>query len=159
MSGVVLDPDGRPISGAQFNHTGPQSSGPNTELNGSFEVATKASAMVIRREGYKSVRLKIGNSSGTTVTLDPLDRTIPGCDGQDATVGIIGFGSRFAFRPSPPNQSESPVERLGLLRSDLLDKDATRNPDDPGHGPNLRLTYKLQGKTVTEIFPSPGCSA
>jgi hypothetical protein len=28
-------------------------------------------------------------------------------------------------------------------------------PDDPGHGPNLRLTYKFQGKTVTESFASP----
>jgi hypothetical protein len=28
-------------------------------------------------------------------------------------------------------------------------------PDDPGHGPNLRLTYKVNGKTVTESFPSP----
>ncbi len=27
-------------------------------------------------------------------------------------------------------------------------------PDDPGHGPNLRLTYKAEGKTVTESFPS-----
>ena len=27
-------------------------------------------------------------------------------------------------------------------------------PDDPGHGPNLRLTYKVDGKTVTETFPS-----
>jgi hypothetical protein len=27
-------------------------------------------------------------------------------------------------------------------------------PDDPGHGPNLRLTYKVQGKTVTESFPN-----
>ena len=27
--------------------------------------------------------------------------------------------------------------------------------DDPGHGPNLRLTYKVDGKTVTESFPSP----
>src|SRR5947209_20205155 len=27
--------------------------------------------------------------------------------------------------------------------------------DDPGHGPNLRLTYKVQGKTVTESFPNP----
>ena len=25
-------------------------------------------------------------------------------------------------------------------------------PDDPGHGPNLRLTYKTEGKTVTETF-------
>jgi hypothetical protein len=26
-------------------------------------------------------------------------------------------------------------------------------PDDPGHGPNLRLTYKVSGKTVTESLP------
>lgn len=28
-------------------------------------------------------------------------------------------------------------------------------PQDPGHGPNFRLTYKTNGKTVTESFPSP----
>jgi hypothetical protein len=28
-------------------------------------------------------------------------------------------------------------------------------PDQPGHGPNLRLTYKSDGKTVTESFSSP----
>jgi hypothetical protein len=28
-------------------------------------------------------------------------------------------------------------------------------PKDPGHGPNLRLTYKVQGKTVTESLPNP----
>jgi hypothetical protein len=28
-------------------------------------------------------------------------------------------------------------------------------PDDPGHGPNLRLTCKVGGKTVTESLPSP----
>jgi len=28
-------------------------------------------------------------------------------------------------------------------------------PDDPGHGPNLRLTYKVRGKTVTESLPTP----
>ena len=26
-------------------------------------------------------------------------------------------------------------------------------PKDPGHGPNLRLTYKIDGKTVTESLP------
>src|SRR6476469_1506707 len=26
-------------------------------------------------------------------------------------------------------------------------------PNDPGHGPNLRLTYKVSGKTVTESLP------
>lgn len=28
-------------------------------------------------------------------------------------------------------------------------------PDDPGHGPNLRLTYKFNGKTHTESLPGP----
>ena len=28
-------------------------------------------------------------------------------------------------------------------------------PDDPGHGPNVRLTYKAGGKTVTESFSTP----
>jgi len=28
-------------------------------------------------------------------------------------------------------------------------------PSNPGHGPNLRLTYKLNGKTVTESLPNP----
>jgi hypothetical protein len=28
-------------------------------------------------------------------------------------------------------------------------------PDDPGHGPNFRLTFKVDGKTVTESFPNP----
>jgi hypothetical protein len=27
-------------------------------------------------------------------------------------------------------------------------------PQDPGHGPNLRLPYKWQGKTVTEALPT-----
>ena len=26
-------------------------------------------------------------------------------------------------------------------------------PEDPGHGPNLRLTYKVHGKTTTESLP------
>ncbi|MGH2444072.1 MAG: DUF6788 family protein [Chloroflexota bacterium] len=27
-------------------------------------------------------------------------------------------------------------------------------PGAPGHGPNVRLTYKAQGKTITESFPN-----
>jgi hypothetical protein len=28
-------------------------------------------------------------------------------------------------------------------------------PSDPGHGPIMRLTYKIDGKTVTEALPTP----
>jgi hypothetical protein len=31
--------------------------------------------------------------------------------------------------------------------------------DDPGHGPYYRLTRKVNGKTVTETFPSPASLA
>jgi hypothetical protein len=27
-------------------------------------------------------------------------------------------------------------------------------PEDPGHGPTLRLTYKVQGKTISEALPT-----
>lgn len=30
-----------------------------------------------------------------------------------------------------------------------------RHKDDPGHGPFVRLTRKVDGKTVTETFPTP----
>ena len=29
------------------------------------------------------------------------------------------------------------------------------HPDDPGHGPTLRLTYKVHGKTISEALPTP----
>ena len=32
---------------------------------------------------------------------------------------------------------------------------ACHGPGHPGHGPNFRLTRKVQGKTVTETFASP----
>jgi hypothetical protein len=32
-------------------------------------------------------------------------------------------------------------------------------PGQPGHGPNDRLTYKLDGKTVTESLPTPAAVA
>lgn len=28
-------------------------------------------------------------------------------------------------------------------------------PGDPGHGPTLRLTYKTEGKTISEHLPTP----
>jgi hypothetical protein len=56
------------------------------------------------------------------------------------------------------------ISRLGDFRPGSISATSGRcgnpkchchQPDDPGHGPNLRLTYKLQGKTVTESFPNP----
>jgi len=54
--------------------------------------------------------------------------------------------------------------RLGDLRSGSISNTSGRcgkpnchchRPGQPVHGPNPRLTYKAQGKTVTESLPTP----
>jgi hypothetical protein len=54
------------------------------------------------------------------------------------------------------------ISALGDLRSGSITSTTGRcgkpnchchQPKDPGHGPNLRLTYKVDGKTVTESLP------
>ncbi len=54
--------------------------------------------------------------------------------------------------------------RLGDLRSGSVSNTSGRcgkpnchchQPGQPLHGPNPRLTYKVQGKTVTESLPTP----
>src|ERR1700688_3417198 len=56
------------------------------------------------------------------------------------------------------------IAQLGDLRRGSITGTGGRcgNPNchchgekDPGHGPHPRLTYKVQGKTLTESFPSP----
>jgi hypothetical protein len=56
------------------------------------------------------------------------------------------------------------IAQLGDFRSGSITSITARcgkphchchQPHHPGHGPNLRLTYKRQGKTVSETFPSP----
>lgn len=56
------------------------------------------------------------------------------------------------------------ISRLGDFRAGSITTTTGRcgnphchchQPDHPGHGPNFRLTYKAEGKTVTESFPSP----
>ena len=56
------------------------------------------------------------------------------------------------------------IAQLGDLRSGSITSITARcgkpnchchQPNHPGHGPNFRLTHKVQGKTVSETFPSP----
>jgi len=56
------------------------------------------------------------------------------------------------------------IAQLGDLRSGSITSITARcgkpnchchQPHHPGHGPHFRLTYKRQGKTVSETFPSP----
>jgi len=61
------------------------------------------------------------------------------------------------------SQLVSQLSRLGDLRPGSVTGIVRRcgkptchcaQPDDPGHGPTLRLTYKVQGKTISEALPT-----
>jgi hypothetical protein len=63
---------------------------------------------------------------------------------------------------------QSQIAQLGDMRSGSITGTGGRcgNPNchchragDPGHGPYYRLTRKVNGKTVTETFPSPASLA
>ena len=56
------------------------------------------------------------------------------------------------------------IAALGDLRSGSITPTSGRcgkptchchRPNDPGHGPNPRLTFKVEGKTVTQSLPYP----
>ena len=62
------------------------------------------------------------------------------------------------------SQIADQIAALGDLRSGSITPTSGRcgkpnchchRPNDPGHGPNPRLTYKVQGKTVTQSLPNP----
>ncbi len=59
------------------------------------------------------------------------------------------------------------IAELGDLRAGSISSTAGRcgkpncrchRPGQPGHGPNLRLTYKVDGKTLTESLPTPAAA-
>jgi hypothetical protein len=67
------------------------------------------------------------------------------------------------WNPDEPNSS-SRFARLGHLRSGFVSNTSGRcgkpnchchRPGQPAHGKNARLTYKVQGKTITESLPTP----
>jgi len=56
------------------------------------------------------------------------------------------------------------IAQLGDLRPGSITSTSGRcgkpecrchQPGQPGHGPNLRLTYKVDGKTISESLPTP----
>jgi hypothetical protein len=59
------------------------------------------------------------------------------------------------------------ITELGDLRAGSISNTSGRcgkpnchchRPGQPGHGPNLRLTYKVDGKTFSESLPTPAAA-
>ena len=74
----------------------------------------------------------------TPLSLESLEQQRAGIATQIAALGDLRSGS-----------VTSTTGKCGKLNCHC------HQPNDPGHGPNRRLTYKVTGKTVTEWLPNP----
>jgi len=77
--------------------------------------------------------------------VSPMSETLPGLEAQRSKVlrQITELGDLR------PGSITGTIRRCGKPTCHCA------RASDPGHGPNLRLTFKTEGKTVTEALPTP----
>lgn len=88
IEGVVKDDSGRPLENARIDHTGQRvvNTPPNlaiksppsesrTDSEGHFRVVTEVPAIVIRKPGYVSQRIRVDRDASLVITLQPIQST------------------------------------------------------------------------------------
>lgn len=125
IKGVVVDEDGNPVVGAEIHHTNDNRRLPSTQMQGAFDLETRAPVLVIRKRGYESRVLRTAESAirttirratdgesgqGTTeespevrITLRKIRevRRIPACPGSRKSPGNAGPFTSFVFPKVP----------------------------------------------------------
>lgn len=88
LSGTVVDENGQPVAEASIGHFSDKPNSVadriNLDASGRFSVEIRSPAIVIRKEGYKSVRLHAQDGDGVKVQLESLAKSgqsFPVCDG------------------------------------------------------------------------------
>src|SRR5271169_3435853 len=80
VSGVVVDPAGKPIAGAHIDHTDVKDQEQLfTDDQGRFQIQTGAPAIVVRKLGFSGERVRIQADKPLRVVLRPATRTMPAC--------------------------------------------------------------------------------
>lgn len=80
IKGIVVDEDGRPISGAYVDFEGgPAFWGQQTNAEGRFQIETSGPFAVVRRANYRSERIQTDTARDARITLHSAGRTIALC--------------------------------------------------------------------------------
>jgi hypothetical protein len=105
--GMAVDQDGNPVLRASIDYTYGGHWG--TGLTGRIELDTRAPAVVIRKEGYRSAFMRTQQAGEVHVTMEKLTETppIPSCSGAADVEGIDGWAALFQF-PRIPGVIASP---------------------------------------------------
>jgi hypothetical protein len=68
-----------------------------TDLNGHFELSTRAPAFVVSKIGYESAFVLTEDAHSLQITLKKIQRAIPACLNKSLCTSVSGFGNVFCF--------------------------------------------------------------
>jgi hypothetical protein len=101
LAGIVVDERGRPVGEASLDHTGDQEAH-LTDANGRFELDTRAPAVVVRKNGFRSERVNSKRRGDVAIVLHSgTPVMLPGCPSGAQLFGMEGWDARFHFPASP----------------------------------------------------------
>ncbi|MGD1091295.1 MAG: carboxypeptidase-like regulatory domain-containing protein [Bryobacteraceae bacterium] len=105
VSGVVVDPSGKPIAGAHIDHTDVKEQEKLfTDDQGHFQFQTGAPAIVVRKLGFSGERVRIQGTGPLRVVLRPATRTMPACT---STCAALKSADSVFCLPSVPGVEAS----------------------------------------------------
>ena len=99
ITGVVVDPEGKPVVEARIDHTNQRRQAYQTDSEGRFELETTAPILVVRKAGFRSELVRTQDTTEARVTLQELsgNRLFPTCSNTGQYDGIHGWGASFEF--------------------------------------------------------------
>ena len=99
LSGVVTDNEGRPLSDVRIDHTGARSGTVRTDLQGNFDIETRAPAVVFRKNVFQSQYLRVdsGEKTALAITLAGPAPFAKECGPRPSCSSLRYFGSAFCL--------------------------------------------------------------
>lgn len=97
--GVVVDSEGEPIAKARIDHSNDYPKGLETDADGRFELVTRAPAVVVRKQGYRSQAARTQDAKELRIALEGSGEgsSYPVCLKNRSYVGIKGWLAEFRF--------------------------------------------------------------
>jgi hypothetical protein len=117
IAGVVVDSEGKAVAEAQIDHAMDGEHARQTDLNGKFELDTRAPVFVIRKAGFRSELLRTGHTPNLRVVLQRLkdQRPFPLCSTSGSYYGIDNWGASFRFPKFPDVKAGKPSGNVDYI--------------------------------------------